>query len=92
MGGVDQCPLNSDLNETLANQISIHREPQTVMAGLVPAIYEPDAAPFVLQEGADHRVEPSDDVYPLGVFSTQQQPFGNWPRTGVARSAKAAPI
>jgi hypothetical protein len=45
------------------------------MAGLVLAIHVPDKASFSGEKGVDHRVEPGDDDYTLGILPNLPQHF-----------------
>jgi hypothetical protein len=45
------------------------------MAGLVPAIHEPDKASFGGEKGVDHGVEPGDDDYALSPLPNLRQYF-----------------
>jgi hypothetical protein len=66
--GVDQRQPSSNLNATLAYQISPSRELAAVRAGLVPAIQVPDKISFRRAKDMDHRVKPGDDNYASGLL------------------------
>jgi hypothetical protein len=75
------------LNAALAHQIH-PRQPETIIAGLVPAIHLRDTPSLGLEKGVDHRVEPGDDDYLLGLLPNMPQHF-SIEQAGAARRPSA---
>src|SRR5207237_10617038 len=86
MTGVDHRPPSSNLNAVLAHRLH-PREPETVIAGSVPAIYLPDKVSSGPDKAMDRRAKPGNDKALLSFFPKLTPPSSSKQARAVRRSS-----